>query len=256
MTEQKKQTESPSQKSEQLRQGIDVLEAAVAEQRALDRVVAWYEQDRQLIGYEIHDGFLQQAAGALLQLQALELQLQSAPEHIRKILQTATTSLRMCIKEARRLIDVARPPLVDETGLKPAIEGLIAESHFVGGPKIQLLWELNHVELPSRLAHAIFRITQECLTNVRRHSKSNRAQVRLANLDRRLLVEVRDWGVGFDHKPATTSGVGLEGIRLRARLLGGAATIFSGPDQGTTVRVELPLQQADAPHDQAGRGTK
>lgn len=248
MTRHKRQTNAQlRQEVEQLRQRVGILEAAVAERRALDRILEWYEQDRQLIGYEIHDGFLQQATGAWLQLQDLEQQLQVGPEKPRNTLQVAMAALRSSLEEARRLINAVRPALLEEFGLKIAVESLIAESQSVGGPKVELLWELKRGELPPRLAQAAFRIIQECLTNVRRHSQSDRAQVRLADVDDRLQVEVKDSGVGFDPAAVHASGVGLEGIRLRARLFGGTATITSAPGQGTTVRVELELPQDRPP---------
>lgn len=257
MTNHKKQTNARLRReARQLRERIRILDTLVTERQSFGRLLERYEHDRQLIGYEIYDGLPHQAIGTWFQLQILEQQLQAAPESICNTLQTAMATLRLCIDEARRLINAVRPPLLEESGLKTAIECLIAKSESLGGLTVQLLWELNLVEVPPRLAHAVFRIVQECLANVRRHSMSSGAQVRLSQLDDRLVVEVKDWGVGFDPTVIQSSGVGLEGTRLRARLFGGAARITSLDKQGTTVVVELALHENITLPAQTDKGTE
>jgi signal transduction histidine kinase len=91
------------------------------------------------------------------------------------------------------------------------------------------------------LENAIFRIVQESLTNVRRHSESENVQVDLIKKSDVIQIEIEDWGVGFD--PENTSGdcFGLVGIQERVRMLGGNAIIDSEPGKGTRVVVKLPL---------------
>ena len=90
-------------------------------------------------------------------------------------------------------------------------------------------------------AIAIYRIAQEALTNACQHSKSERILVSLLQRGEHLHVQVRDWGVGFDPKAVPKRHFGLEGIRQRARLLGGKCGIRSTAGKGTRVTVELPV---------------
>jgi two-component system, NarL family, sensor histidine kinase UhpB len=192
---------------------------------------------------------VQNATGALLQFQAFEGQLKDDADMAWKSFHVAMSLLRQGIAEARRLINGMRVTVVDEHGLRSAIEGLISEMRGLGGPPTELCWELRRGELPPRLAHAVFRIVQECLTNVARHSRSAKAQVILSERDNQLKMEVKDWGVGFDPENISEERVGLEGIRLRARLAGGMARIDSAPGRGATILVELPLEPARPPGD-------
>ena len=91
------------------------------------------------------------------------------------------------------------------------------------------------------MANALYRITQESLTNARRYSQSERLRVQLTKREDHVRIEVQDRGIGFDPETVEADCFGLEGIRERARLFGGRATIDSTPGKGTLVVVELPL---------------
>jgi signal transduction histidine kinase len=91
------------------------------------------------------------------------------------------------------------------------------------------------------LESAIFRIAQESLTNACRYSQSKKIEIELKQSDSSVQLRVQDWGAGFDPQHIRGQHFGLRGIRERARLLGGSAEIFSAPNAGTTVTVQLPL---------------
>ena len=97
--------------------------------------------------------------------------------------------------------------------------------------------------LAPSLEIAAFRIVQECLTNACRYSQSpRRCEIALRQVDGRMRIEVQDWGIGFDPDRSSTAATSAcEGIRERARLLGGMVAIHSAPGQGAHVTVELPL---------------
>jgi two-component system sensor histidine kinase DegS len=97
--------------------------------------------------------------------------------------------------------------------------------------------------LEPTLENALFRIAQEALTNACRHSQSDRVRIELTQGEIGGVLEVRDWGCGFDQHHVTENRFGLEGIRERARLLGGTCRIQSQPAQGTVVRVEFPVME-------------
>ena len=99
------------------------------------------------------------------------------------------------------------------------------------------------------MENAVFRTAQEALTNATRYSKSPKVDVRLEQQESRILLEVRDWGMGFEPDEVQEDHFGLRGIRERARLLGGSGEIESSPGKGTRIRVELPLIEASGDTD-------
>ena len=92
----------------------------------------------------------------------------------------------------------------------------------------------------------IYRIVQEGLSNARNHSKSKEILVSLKQRGDRLRIEIRDWGMGFDPETVREDHFGLEGIRERARLLGGKCNIKSTPGEGTSIVVELPVVERES----------
>jgi signal transduction histidine kinase len=110
-----------------------------------------------------------------------------------------------------------------------------------GGPPVEFTHDLGTDRLAAPVETAVFRIVQEALANVRRHSRSDRASVDVALQNGRLRVEVRDRGVGFEPGSVRENCFGLRGIRERAKLLGGTVKIESTRGEGTRIHVTLPL---------------
>ncbi len=148
--------------------------------------------------------------------------------------------LRSAVSEGRRLISGLRPPILDESGIVAAIEYLINENR-ESLPDVEFIHDTSFSRLAPPLEDAVFRIVQEALNNVRRHSHCQRARVHMVQTVDHLRVEVRDWGVGFSPEQVAPDRFGLQGIMERVRLLGGQATIGSSPGEGTCVSVEIPL---------------
>jgi len=217
--------------------------ALQAERRLLIRSLALQERERKLIAYEIHDGLVQLVTGAEMNLQALLAGPDTAPPDSTRAIAEVQDLLRRGVAEARRLIRGLRPPGLEEAGLGPAVERLVAEASQPGGLKVELHNDLPEDRLPSELETAVFRIVQEALTNAQRHSQSGRVRIELGLPGKRLRLEVRDWGIGFDPRSVEEGHYGLKGIRERARLLGGRATIDAAPGKGTRLTVELPLPE-------------
>jgi two-component system sensor histidine kinase DegS len=199
-----------------------------------------YEQDRRLVAYELHDGLVQIATAAQMRLEALLASGQVTSGPVRQELELVLGLVRNAVQEARQFIVGLRPPVLEERGLLEAMRQLIAAQP-PGGPAIELAVSLESPRLHPLLEAAIYRIVQEALSNVRCHSQSDRAEVRITQLGDRVEVEIRDWGVGFDPAAVDIQRFGLKGIRQRAQALHGLAEIDSAPGKGTRVLVHLPL---------------
>ena len=219
------------------------------EHRLLQQLLEIQERERQLVAYEIHDGFAQYLAGAMLHLQAFEHVVGESGlgEAIRDAEASANLDeslrlLRSAVDESRRLIGGLRPPVLDELGIVPAIESLVADARDEVD-EVTFTHDLQG-RLPLQLEATIFRIVQESLTNVRRHAQASRCTVAISTPQPdavRLVIE--DNGVGFDPDAVEQSRFGLEGIRQRARLFGGSATIHSSSGAGTVVDATLLVQE-------------
>ena len=116
------------------------------------------------------------------------------------------------------------------------------ESEERGGPRIDYYQQLQRSSFPPLLERTAFRIAQEALTNACRHSRSEKVRVELVQDGHCLRILVQDWGTGFDPAKTDRSRHGLEGIRERAKLLGGQATIDSTLGGGTRIFVEIPIR--------------
>jgi PAS domain S-box-containing protein len=216
-------------------------EALKKEHRTLKHLLRSSDHERQLIAYEIHDGLTQQLAGALMQIETYWHQKEAKPQLAARAYDAAVTMLRQAHFEARRLISGVRPPILDESGIVAAVAHLVNEQRLQHDLKIELHGEVSFHRLVPILENAIYRIVQEALANACRHSKSERVRVELVQSGDQLRIKVQDWGVGFNPAAVRDDHFGLEGIRERARLLGGATIIESAPRQGTSITVELPL---------------
>ena len=218
-----------------------------SQMRMLRRLLHLNEQDRQLIAYEIHDGIVQYMTGAKLFLQAGEPKIASSPEAAQRDIIQSTEILTEAIEEARRLIDGLRPATLEEQGVAAAVEYLCEQTqkHFNIDVECKLDVEFNR--LAPAVEMAIYRIVQEGLNNVAKHSRSPRARVTLSQRTDSLVVKVEDWGVGFSIDRVESKRYGLTGIRDRARLLGGKARIRTAEGEGTLLRVKLPLEDVLLP---------
>jgi len=216
------------------------------ERRLMREMLRSHERDRRLLAYEIHDGLVQDVTAAQMRLESLLRTGGVPPGPARRELELALSLVRKAVRESRELIGGLRPPILDELGVVPAIEYLIDDQPGEG-PSIELKVQVQFDRLEPLLEGTIYRIVQEAITNVRRHSKSDRAEIRLVQVDNRIQLEIRDWGVGFNPADVQQKRLGLQGIRERARLMHGWAAIDSSPGEGTRIFVDLPM--AGVPHE-------
>jgi signal transduction histidine kinase len=203
------------------------------------------EEERRRVAYEIHDGLAQVAASAHQHLQTFADY--HAPDSAagRDALERSVELVQRTVREARRLIAGLRPTVLDDFGLATAIR-LEVEALRGEGWHVSYDEALGDPRLPSTLETALFRVTQEALTNVRKHAGRTRVAVALERQSETVRLEVRDWGKGFNpngahERPRPGERVGLLSMQERMALLGGWCRVTSQPGSGTAVVAELPL---------------
>jgi two-component system sensor histidine kinase DegS len=150
-------------------------------------------------------------------------------------------TLKKAIIEGRRLIREIQPIVLNDEGVIEAIQHLVADLQEHGNLVVTFDRDVQFDRLSPRLEGVIFRIVQESLNNVDKHSQTDRALVKLTQRGDVLDIVVQDLGVGFDPDKVPRDRFGVRGIRERARLLGGMANIESAPSKGTVVSVHLPI---------------
>lgn len=196
-------------------------------------------KERRLLVCEIHDGLIQQLSAASHFLQSACLVRPRDPDRAWKTVDLAMDILHRGVDEARRLITGLQPPLLEEAGILAAVKHLIRECRETNGVDIEFQHSIQFDRLEPDFELAVFRTIQEALNNVVRHSGSKAARVSLTQHADRLAVEIEDGGAGFDPDQVPPGHYGLQGIRDRARLLGGKATVNSEPGKGTRILVAL-----------------
>jgi signal transduction histidine kinase len=209
--------------------------------RALDIVLEAQEAERARISRDLHDGVNQSLTTLILQLGAVDRLV--TDETLRDELGGARDLATGVLAEVRRVARDLRPAVLDEMGLGAALEALcgnFTEQYGIHAEAYHL-----DVDCPCRSVMvdlALYRIAQEALTNVARHSRATEVGVVLACREGVVTVQVEDNGIGFDMRRMTPARdqLGLLGMRERAALLGGTVAIESRPGHGTTVYAEIP----------------
>lgn len=219
------------------------LEQSRTELRALAaRLQATREEERTRIAREIHDELGQALTALKLDLSWLGTNRpRGNSQAFRLIDQSITTRIDEVMDLVRRIASELRPSVLDQLGLDAAIEYLVQETTKRTGIAVTLHAE-DFPRLPDEVASHAFRIIQEALTNVVRHSKATRVDVSVRRAGTAIVLGVEDNGVGFT--PQTLSGLrslGLVGMRERALACGGTLIIRGSPGEGTAIAVTIPV---------------
>jgi signal transduction histidine kinase len=225
----------------------------------LEQVITAQEDERKRVARELHDEFAQTLTALAMELEAaarrIPPELPAARDAVMRTHQRAIQS----IEEVRRLILDLRPVVLDDHGLVPALRWYAERCLAPLGIAARVAAPGWRRRLDPRTEVVIFRIVQEALNNIARHSGATEAEVRLELGDDRLDVTVTDNGRGFapharTGAPAGARGLGLLGMRERASLLGGEFAVESALGRGTRVRVRVPLRPPDGPDPLSVRG--
>jgi signal transduction histidine kinase len=199
------------------------------------------EAERRRWARELHDETLQGLGGMRVILSAALRR--AADGDLAELLREGVGQVEREIENLRAIITELRPAALDELGLVPAIEALIARVGTVAGLTIESSVDLPGRRLGPELETTVYRLVQEALTNVARHARAEHARVTIDAEGERIAIEVSDDGSGFD-PDAATSGFGVAGMHERVALSAGELDITPSPS-GTTVRAMLPLSELD-----------
>jgi PAS domain S-box-containing protein len=204
------------------------------------------DDERRRIARELHDSTGQYLAALSMNLSWMDQSVEASEPKVRMVVGESIELVKRCLAEIRNFSYLLHPPVLDEYGLSAALQWYVQGFSKRSGIQVDLDVGGGLPRLARQAETALFRVVQECLTNVHRHSGSSQARIRLNRDLGCLTLEVSDQGHGIPSGTAGQargegmSGVGIAGIKERMRELGGRLEIESD-SQGTTVRASLPL---------------
>ena len=213
----------------------------------LEKVISAQEDERKRISRELHDETGQALTALAVGLRTLEGG--ALPEGDRRRLADIQALAANAINAVQSLAFQLRPSVLDEVGLSPAIERYVRSfgERYRVNADVQVAGMRER--LPPATETALYRITQEALTNVARHAEASNVSVLLERRNGTILLLVEDDGKGFtpqDREVSRRERLGIHGMEERATLVGGKLTIESRPGAGTSVYVEIPVEEVEA----------
>jgi signal transduction histidine kinase len=222
----------------------------------IGRLAHIQDEERRLIGLDLHDGLTQMIISANMHLNALNAQLGSQlSAQSLQALDVSRTLIKQSIDEARRVISELRPTLVDDLGLEAGLRQYVTEISEEQRWQAEIAIDLHGLRVDPSLQASIFRIAQEALTNIRKHARTEKVRVELSVKEQSLVLCVQDWGRGFDAsliQQDEAEHLGLVSMKERAQMINGVCSIESTLARGTTVEVRIPLASL-APRSENGK---
>jgi signal transduction histidine kinase len=217
----------------------ETVEARTALGQLSARLVSAQEEERRAISRELHDEVGQTLTAVIVDVANLANRLPADDAVSRRYLENIRSYADRSVDSIRNIALLLRPSMLDDLGLIPALEWQAREVSRRSGVQIRVAAENVPETLPDPVRTCVYRVVQEALTNISRHSGAKSSVVSVRGEDGKLNLEISDDGSGFD--PSRIRGLGLLGMEERVRQLGGRFEVRSKAGSGTTVNVTLPL---------------
>ncbi|MBL0342024.1 MAG: sensor histidine kinase [Bacteroidetes bacterium] len=204
------------------------------------------EEERKHIAREIHDELGQQLTGLKMDLAFINRKFGEANSEFSDKLTEMMKLVDGSIRTIRQISSDLRPGILDDLGLIPAIEWQGSEFEKRTNIKCHFLNKINESNIDESFATGVFRILQESLTNISRHSGASNVVVEIDQVENSIVLKISDNGKGFiQDKLAVNTTFGLVGMEERAAMLNGALTIVSTPEIGTEVKLIFPAKKVE-----------
>ena len=204
------------------------------------------EGERRRISRDLHDGLGPSLASIGNRLMACQLMVDTEPQRAKEELEEIAKGMRVHVQDVRGLIHDLRPLALDQLGLAGALQQQVARLANGGGIRASF-HKSGDVCMEPFAEATIYRVVQECLTNIQKHAGATKVEVRLDPAAKGLKTTVKDNGRGFDAGQSLSSarpeGMGLLSMRERAELLEGSLSIESSPGDGCEIVLFIPLKE-------------
>ena len=216
-------------------------------QRMSARLLRVHDDERRRFARELHDSTVQSLSGLMINMNRLASIVPDVDSNVRSLLADCKHLAESSMREIRSVSYLLHPPALEEVGLEPTISSFASGFSKRTGIRVELDIAVDLPRMSKDSELALFRIVQESLTNIHRHSGSGSARIQLAATSSSVTLTVSDKGKGLPvglvkrkGGTATAEGVGIPSMQERARHLGGVLELETGPG-GTTVKATIPL---------------
>jgi signal transduction histidine kinase len=244
---------------EALRKAHDELEQRVAERtrdlartneelrRLSSRIMTAQEDERKRIASDLHDSIGGCLGGVKYKVDLALQQIRKTPEAVTESLDSVVLTIQEAINECRRIQMDLRPSMIDDLGLLPTFSWFCRTfEQTYPGIRIEQKIDIGEGDMPEPLKIVIYRVTQEAMNNIAKHSKADLVRFSLRKRDDVMELVFQDNGRGFspekiNSQRATMKGLGLTSMRERIELSGGSFNIESGEGKGTIIRASWPF---------------
>jgi PAS domain S-box-containing protein len=239
----------------------DITERKEAEQQLAQlsaTLLRAQDEERRRIARELHDVTAQSIGLIMLNLAQVQNAASTLDSRSKDKLTESLAFGEQALKDIRTLSYILHPPLLDQAGLITALKWYVKGFQERSGVKVEFTESGSDGQrMPPEVEYALFRVVQECLTNIRRHTNSERAEITLTRTAETVNLSVRDQGKGHELQMAKNGdsaefvGVGIPGMRHRLKQLGGELVVDSNIN-GTTVTATVPVRWVDHDSDTSG----
>jgi signal transduction histidine kinase len=226
---------------------MDITARTAQLEQLTARLIHLQDEERRRLARDLHDSAGQYLAGIQMNLSALLRPNSGLEDAARARVSDSMDMAKLCTSEIRTISYLLHPPLLDEAGLRSAISWYVEGFSKRSGIRVDLQIPEDFQRLPSETETALFRVVQQSLANIHRHSGSSVAIIRIEIDDHAVSVEIRDEGHGFPpevltgfHSGTRLLGVGMAGMRERIREMGGRFDVRSS-ENGASIQVSLQL---------------
>ena len=227
----------------------EMVERIAGESRAYSALIfESIEDERRRIGRELHDETSQSLAAALLNIDMALRGFEGCSKEVQDQVGNARALITHCLAQIKLLVYDLRPSMLDDFGLAPALRWYVKTHLDLSELTVETDLEAADRRLPPEVETGLYRIAQESLSNVVKHSGATRATLRLETRPGYAVLAVEDNGVGFDREGTTADaadryGVGMLSMRERTAALGGTFRVESAVGRGTSIYVVIPLEE-------------
>jgi signal transduction histidine kinase len=246
----KREIAERKQTEEALREASEALQERGKQLRDLSvQLLKAHEEERKRIAGELHDTIGACLSGIKFKVVALLEKIGESGNVARESLAPIIPAIQEGVEECRRIQMDLRPPMLDDVGLLPTLSWFCRGFQTIyAGIRVELEKALEESEIPNSLKIVIYRIIQEAMNNIAKHSKADHVRLCLRKRDERMELEIEDNGKGFELGKAydpegTARGLGLTSMKERTDLSGGFFSIESIKEKGTTIRASWPLNE-------------
>lgn len=226
------------------------------------RVILAHEEERQRLARDIHDGPAQSMSNLLLKAELCDRFIESDVQVAHRELAELKNMIRSSLHEIRKVIFDLRPMSLDDLGLVPTLKQYADDFEKETGIAVDVVVKGNYnISMKPMMEVTVFRVIQEALNNIRKHSHAKSVGLCLEFLDKVLNIRINDDGVGFDleavqnaRKGVLDKGFGLYSMKERVVLLDGEFNIWAIPGRGTTIFASIPIEKGYKASDEQNKG--